>query len=56
MSTRPTSFATDPLLFGRRMPVAPVSPEAKPESISEDLRTFAMTFAAGFLFMSVFLA
>jgi hypothetical protein len=49
-------LVTDPRLFGRRG-VAPFSAiESKPNLIGEDLRLFAMTFAAGFLFMSVFLA
>ena len=54
MSTPRTSFATDPLLFGRRTRVAPVI-EAKPVSLGEDLRLFATTFAAGFLFVTIFL-
>ena len=54
MSTPRTSFATDPLLFGRRACVVPAI-EAKPQSLGEDLRLFAMTFVAGFLFISIFL-
>ena len=51
---RSNSLANDPLLFGRRG-VAISRAKAKPISIGDDLRLFAMTFAAGFLFMSVFL-
>ena len=47
-------IASDPLLFGRRVRVAPII-EAKPQSIGDDLRLFAITFAAGFLFVTVFL-
>ena len=54
MSTLRTSIATDPLLFGRRVRAAPII-EAKPQSMGDDLRLFAMTFAAGFLFVSIFL-
>jgi hypothetical protein len=46
----------DPLLFGRRVRAAPDFPgQAAPASIGEDLRLFVMTFAAGFLFVSIFL-
>ena len=51
-----SSLATDPRLFGRRMGGAAANAaQAEPRSISDDLRLFALTFAAGFLFMSVFL-
>ena len=51
-----SSFATDPRLFGRRVGAAPINAvQAEPNSISDDLRLFGLTFAAGFLFMSVFL-
>ena len=55
MDTPRTNLVNDPLLFGRRGLAAVSTVEAKPNSIGEDLRLFAMTFAAGFLFMSVFL-
>ena len=56
MSTPRSVPVNDPLLFGRRAHVAPDIPaEARPASIGEDLRLFAMTFAAGFLFVSIFL-
>jgi len=49
-----TSIAIDPLRFGRRVRAAPVI-QAKPQSIGDDFRLFAMTFAAGFLFVTIFL-
>lgn len=43
----------DPLLFGRRSP-GPSEAQAMPASnLDDDLRLFAVTFAAGFLFVSV---
>ena len=51
MDAQRSIVATDPRLFGRR---TPETDAAKP-NLAEDLRLFAMTFAAGFLFMSVFL-
>jgi len=49
-------LANDPRAFGRgpRFVLASAA-EAKPVSIGDDLRLFAMTFAAGFLFVSIFL-
>ena len=52
-----SAIAIDPRLFGRRISRAPVNAvRAEPNSIGSDLRLFALTFAAGFVFMSVFLA
>jgi hypothetical protein len=52
--TRP-ALAIDPRMFGRRMvvhePAAPATP-----SMSADLRLFATTFAAGFVFVTVLIA
>ena len=48
-------FATHPSRFGRRF-VLHDRPQAKAPSVSDDVRLFATTFAAGFLFVSVFLA
>ncbi len=39
--------------FGRRRPFTAVSQPARPKAISDDVRLFASTFAAGFLFMAV---
>ena len=54
MNTPSTNIANDPLRFGRRVRAAPVI-EAKPQSVGDDLRLFAMTFGAGFLFVTIFL-
>jgi hypothetical protein len=54
MSNMRTSIANDPMRFGRRVRPAPII-EARPQSIGDDLRLFAMTFAAGFLFFTIFL-
>lgn len=52
-----TFLGSDPLGFGRgplrENPVAPPQPIFK---LGEDARLFACTFAAGFLFVSCFLA
>lgn len=52
---RPAS-ALDPRSFGRgpRKHFGPI--EAPPASTGSDLRLFATTFAAGFVFVSVFFA
>ena len=43
--------------FGRgRTYAVAASAEFSPSGIAEDLRTFALTFAGGFLFMTVYLA
>jgi hypothetical protein len=54
-------IAADPLSFGKApkptiQPVPPVEPAAAPRSMADDLRLFAMTFAAGFIFVSLFIA
>ena len=54
MSNMRAAIAIDPLRFGRRVRAAPVN-AAKSESFGNDVRLFAMTFAAGFLFVSIFL-
>jgi hypothetical protein len=41
--------------FGRRASVQSAA-IAPPSSMADDLRLFALTFAGGFLFMTVFLA
>ena len=52
--TRPAT-AIDPRVFGRRsIPRADAQP-ARSSAPGDDLRLFAVTFAAGFLFVSVFL-
>jgi hypothetical protein len=47
-------IALDPRLFGRRFPGFILGrPEEPNWAISDDLKLFASTFAAGFLFVSV---
>ncbi len=54
--TRP-AIAADPRLFGRRAcAAAGEPPEAGQSSMGQDLRLFATTFAAGFLFVFVLIA
>jgi hypothetical protein len=50
-------IAADPRLFGKRfdVPAVPAGREA-PASLAVDLRLFALTFTAGFLFVSVLIA
>ena len=50
-------IAADPRLFGKRFdaPAGPAGRDA-PNSLATDLRLFALTFAAGFLFVSVLIA
>ena len=46
-----------PLRFGRRgidRPVAP--PPSRASSLADDIKLFALTFGAGFVFVSVYLA
>ena len=49
------AIAADPRTFGRNMPRALAAP-ARPSRFAEDLKLFAITFLAGFTFVSVFLA
>ena len=54
-------IAADPLSFGKApkpviLPVPAVEPAASPRSPADDLRLFAITFAAGFTFVSLFIA
>jgi hypothetical protein len=44
-----------PLRFGRREPRRMESSVATASSVGEDLKLFATTFAAGFLFVSLYL-
>jgi len=45
------AFATDPLQFGRR--AVALAGEVDERSAADDLRLFANSFAAGFLFVAV---
>ena len=52
------AIASDPRRFGRGRPMAPaaiVTPAA-PGGLADDVRLFAVTFLAGFAFVSLFLA
>jgi len=44
------------LAFGRRRPFAAEAAAMPAPAIGEDLKLFAATYAAGFLFVSIFLA
>lgn len=46
-------FALHPLRFGRGPARQVETPGTKPACLSEDLKLFATTFVAGFLFVSI---
>ena len=46
------AFALDPRVFGRGRTLDLAAPAARP-SVSTDLKLFATTFVAGFLFVSI---
>jgi hypothetical protein len=51
-----SAIALDPRLFGRGQ-TRSHAPESKPAwRLSDDAKLFATTFAAGFLFVSIFIA
>ena len=45
----------DPRAFGRRRPRAVAAAAPAPSTFADDVRLFAGTFAAGFLFVSILL-
>lgn len=48
------AIAADPRQFGKRVDASPEQPDgAVSPSLAADIRLFAFTFAAGFLFVSV---
>ena len=50
-------FALDPRLFGRgRVRELPSAPPTRRPIVSDDLKLFATTFAAGFVFVSILIA
>ena len=49
------AFALDPRRFGRRYVLHDV-PEVGATALADDFKLFAVTFAGGFLFVSVFFA
>ena len=54
MTTRRLDF--EPLAFGRRQPFLTEAVVTPAPRLSEDLKLFALTYVAGFLFVSIFLA
>jgi hypothetical protein len=57
MNWNHAAFAVNPRRFGRRTAyLMPDAPSAPVTGLSEDLRLFATTFAAGFLFVSLVIA
>jgi hypothetical protein len=50
--TRP-AIAIDPRVFGRRSMSRPEAQQVRQSAPGEDLRLFAATFAAGFLFVAI---
>ncbi len=47
------SFALDPRRFGRAVIASPDVAPKRSNSLGDDLKLFALTFAAGFLFVSI---
>ncbi len=56
MRTPRALVATNPLLFGRGPAWLSVAADARGWTVSDDIRLFATTFAAGFLFVSILIA
>ena len=53
MAVNRPAAALDPRLFGRRSPVCAMAPAVPASGLADDLRLFAVTFAAGFLFVAI---
>ena len=52
-----SEIAADPRGFGRKFPeLSQPQPRGRSSSLRDDLRLFAVTFVAGFLFVSIILA
>ena len=47
------AIAIDPRVFGRRSMPRPEAHEIRSSTLGDDLRLFAATFAAGFLFVAI---
>ncbi len=47
------SYAIDPRLFGRAAIICADAPPTRTDTLGQDVRLFAITFAAGFLFVSI---
>lgn len=56
MRTTHHALALDPRRFGRRVIQMPLAAPLPAGTLSDDLRLFAITFAAGFLFVTVLIA
>jgi len=56
MAMRHRVPTSSPRAFGRRPAYAQAIEAAPSASLSDELRLFALTFAGGFLFMTVYLA
>jgi len=56
MRTPRALVATNPLLFGRGPAWLSVGTETRRWTVYDDVKLFATTFAAGFLFVSILLA
>ena len=54
MTTRRLDFA--PSAFGRRQPFVMEVAAAPAPGLSDDLKLFALTYCAGFVFVSLFIA
>jgi hypothetical protein len=54
MTTRRAPF--DPRSFGRREPFATAAVAAPAPLVSDDLKLFLLTYVAGFVFVSLYLA
>ena len=54
MTTRHLNF--EPRSFGRRRPFEDGAVAAPAPALSEDLKLFVLTYLAGFMFVSIFLA
>jgi hypothetical protein len=53
MATIRPAAAIDPRVFGRRPIALPEEQPLRSSTLGDDMRLFAATFAAGFLFVSV---
>ena len=56
MRTARPAIALDPRRFGRRVFFSISTETAPTPAVSDDLRLFAISFAAGFLFVSILIA